>query len=121
MPQCRTVNRTILNARVTETKCVDEVPVKKGYTVKTKDVPTEIPYTRMAPVRVKDPRTGQTRTEMRPETVMQKATTTYIVVLPPEGPDTTRKEEHKKLMVEVKIGHTPAQVVEKVPVSCKKK
>jgi hypothetical protein len=119
--QCRTVNRTILNARVTETKCVAEVPVKKGYTVKTKDVPTEIPYTRMMPVRVKDPRTGQTRTEMGPETVMQKATTTYIVVLPPEGPDTTRKEERKKLMVEVKIGHAPAQVVEKVPVSCKKK
>ena len=119
--QCRTVNRTILNACVTETRCVKEVPVIKRYTAKSKDVPTEVPYTRMVPVCVQDPCTGQTHTEMRPETVKQKAVVTYIVVLPPEGPNTTRKEEQKKLMVEIKIGHTPAEVVEKIPVSCKKK
>jgi hypothetical protein len=119
--QCRTVNRTILNACVTETRCVETVPVKKGYTAKSKDVPTEVPYTRMVPVCVQDPCTGQTHTEMRPQTAMQKAIVTYIVVLPPEGPDTTRKEERKKLMVEVKIGHKPVEVVEKVPVPCKKK
>ncbi len=116
--QCRTVNRTILNACLTETKCVAEVPVKKGYTAKTKDVPTEVPYTRMVPVCVQDPYTGQKRTEMRPETVTQKGTTTYIVVLPPEGPDTVRKEERKKLMLRVTIGHAPAQVEEQVPVRC---
>jgi hypothetical protein len=58
---------------------------------------------------------------MRPETVMQKATTTYIVVLPPEGPDTARKEEQRKRMLRIAIGHTPAEVVEKVPVPCHKR
>jgi hypothetical protein len=96
------------------------VPVKKGYTAKTKDVPTEVPCTRMAAIPVQDHCTGQTRIEMRPELVMQKETTTYIVVLPPEGPDTTRKEVQRKLMLRVAIGHAPAEVVEKVPVPCGK-
>lgn len=117
--QCRTINRTILNACITETKCVTEVEQKKGYTVQTKDIPTEVPFTRMVPVCQRDPRTGRTWTEMRPETLMQKATTTYIVVLPPESPVTTvKKEERKKLSLQVTIGHAPAEVVEKVPVRC---
>ncbi len=119
--QCRIVNRTILNAVMTKTTCTVEVPVKKGYTVQSKDIPTEVPYTKMVPVCVHNPCTGRTRTEMRPQTVMQKATTTYIVVLPPDGPDTTRKEEKTALSLQVKIGHAPAQVVEKVPVPCCKK
>jgi len=117
--QCRTINRTILNACITETKCVTEVEQKKGYTVKTKDVPTEVPFTRMTPVCRQDPRTGRTWTEMQPQTLMQKATTTYIVVLPPECPVTTmKKEERKRMSLQVTIGHAPAEVVEKVPVRC---
>jgi hypothetical protein len=115
--RCRPVERTILNATLTTTTCTVEVPVKKGYTVQTKDVPSEVPCTKMVPVCVQDPCTGQTRTELQPQTVLQKATTTYILVLPPEGPDTTRKEEQKKMSVHVVIGHAPGQVVEQVPVA----
>jgi hypothetical protein len=119
--RCRIVNRTILNACITETKCATEVPQKKGYTVKTKDIATEVPFTRLVPVCRTDPASGRTWTELVPQTAMQKATTTYIVVLPPECPETTmKKEEHKKLMLQVTIGHTPAQVVEKVPLRCGK-
>jgi hypothetical protein len=117
--QCRTVNRTILNAIITETKCVTEVEQKKGYTVKTKEIPTEVPFTRMVPVCRVDPQTGQTITEMQPQTAMQKATTTYIVVFPPEAPlTTTKKAEQKRMSLQVTVGHTPAEVVEKVPVRC---
>jgi len=119
--QCRTVNRTILNAAMTKTTCTVEVPMKKGYTAQSKDIPTEIPYTKMVPVCVQDPVTGRTYTELRPETVLRKATTTYIVILPPDGPDTTRKEEKTTLSLQVKIGHAPAQVVERIPVRCGKK
>jgi hypothetical protein len=117
--QNRTIQRTILNACITETKCVTEVEQKKGYTVKTKDLATEVPFTRMVPVCRRDPHTGRTWTEMQPQTVLQKATTTYIVVLPPECPVTTmKKEEHKRLALQVTIGHAPQEVVEKVPVRC---
>ncbi len=119
--QCKTVNRTILNAVVTKTTCTKEVKEKKGYMVQTRDVPSEVPVTRMVPVCIPDPCTGHTRTVLRPETVMQKATTTYILVLPPEGPDTTRKEEHVTMKVNVLFGYTPAQVVERVPFRCDKK
>ncbi len=118
--QCRTVNRTILNAVITETKCVTEVEQKKGYTVKFKEVPTEVPFSRMVPVCRVDPQTGRTITEMQPQTAMQKATTTYIVVLPPESPlTTTKKVEQKRMSLQVTVGHTPAEVVEKVPVRCR--
>jgi hypothetical protein len=119
--QCRTFNRTILNAVVTKTSCTTEVVVKKGYTAQTKDVPCEVPSTRMVPVCIEVPCTGQTHTAFRPETVMQKATTTCIIFLSPEGPDTTRKQEQVKMKVDVLIEHTPAQVVEQVPVRCNKK
>jgi hypothetical protein len=115
--QRRTIERTILNACLTETKCVTEVEQKKGYTVKTKDIATEVPFTRLVPVCRTDPRTGRTWTEMQPQTAMQKATTTYIVVLPPECPLTTKKtEERKRLSLQVTVGHAAAEVVEKVPV-----
>jgi hypothetical protein len=117
---CRTVNRTILNAVVTKTSCTTEVTEKKGYTVQTKDVPCEVPIVRMVPVCVQDPCTGQKRTVFRPETVMQKATTTYIIVLLPEGPDTTRKQEQIKMNVNVLIGHTPAPIVEQASPSPKR-
>ncbi len=115
--QCRTVNRTILNAVITETKCVTEVEQKKGYTVKFKEIPTTVPFTRMVPVCRIDPQTGQTITEMQPQTAMQKATTTYIVVLPPEPPlTTTKKVEQKRMALQVTVGHAPAEIIEKIPV-----
>lgn len=108
--RCGIRERVILNAALTQTTCTALVPVKKDYTVQTKDVATEVPCTQMVPVCVKDPRTGQMRTEWRPQTVQRKATTTYILILPPEGPDTTKKEERKKMTLNVVIGHAPASI-----------
>jgi hypothetical protein len=96
-----------LKAEVEEHRYTVETPTRNAPVLRTKAEEKDVPCTRLVPVCVTDPITGQTCTRLQERTVVEKVRRTVIEVCPPEKEWGTKKEEKAERCITISITRLP--------------